>query len=73
MENLADKEFLTTNDLSEFLGVTRQAVQHFRELKYNPLPYYKVGAHIRFSYWDVRAWIERQRVKRHNPGKIYKT
>ena len=72
MENLADKEFLTTNDLAEFLGVTRQAVQHFRELKYNPLPYYKVGAHIRFSYGDVRAGVERQRVKSHHAGKIYK-
>ena len=67
---LQDKEYLTTTDLVEYLGVTRQAIQQFRELRRDPLPYYKVEYHIRFSYWDVRAWVERRKVKRYNPGAV---
>lgn len=68
--DLTQKEYLTTKDLVEYLGVTRQAIQQFRELKYDPLPFYRVGSHIRFSYWDVKSWIERRKVKRVNPGSL---
>ena len=70
MEDFPKKEYLTTKDLVEFLGVTRQAIQYFREQKRDPLPCYKVGFHIRFSYWDVKAWVERRKVKRHNLGAV---
>ena len=79
MEDLAQKEYLSTNDLVEFLGVTRQAIQQFREQKYDPLPFYLVKMQlkdgtesnrsiIRFSYKDVKSWIERRKVKRNDSG-----
>ena len=81
MKDLAQKEYLTTNDLVDYLGVTRQAIQQFREQKYDPLPFYLVKMQlkdgtesnrniVRFSYWDVKAWIERRKVKRYNPGAV---
>lgn len=77
MTDLAQKDYLTTNDLVTYFGVTRQAIQQFRELVKDPLPFYRVRMElkdgseskrsiIRFSYFDVRAWIERRRVV--NPG-----
>ena len=79
MEDLTQKEYLSTNDLVDYLGVTRQAIQYFREQKYDPLPFYRVRMQlrdgsesnrsiIRFSYWDVKAWIERRKVKHRDSG-----
>lgn len=79
--DLKQKEYLTTNDLVDFFGVTRQAIGYFRELKRDPLPFYRVRMQlkdgsesnrsiIRFSYWDVKAWIERKKVKQHDPDTL---
>ena len=79
MEDLTQKEYLNTNDLVDYLGVTRQAIQQFREQKYDPLPFYRVRMQlrdgsesqrsiIRFSYRDVKSWMERRKVKHRDSG-----
>ena len=63
-EELQKKSYLTTRDLSKWFGVTRQGIASWRNQSKDPLPYYRFGVHIRFTYWDVRSWMERRRVSK---------
>ena len=75
---LPKKEYLTTTDLVGFLGVTRQAIQQFRELSRDPLPCIRIYPEkkdgstskrglIRFSYLQVKAWMDRRSVYNSGP------
>ena len=53
------KEFLTTDELSEYLNLKRSTVYSMAES--GELPHYKIGRLIRFRKSDVDRWIEDHR------------
>ena len=54
----ADVKFLTIDDVSEMLQVTRSTVYN---LKKRGLPYIKLGKNIRFDQKEVVDWIKANR------------
>jgi excisionase family DNA binding protein len=54
----ADVKFLTVDDVSEMLQVTRSTVYN---LKKRGLPYIKLGKNIRFDQKEVVDWIKANR------------
>lgn len=58
----ADKpELLTREKVASFLGVCVHTVDNYR--RYEGLPSFKFGGHVRFSMADILTWLEAQRRK----------
>ena len=53
-----DMKFLTIDDVSEMLQVTRSTVYN---LKKRGLPYIKLGKNIRFDQKEVIEWVKANR------------
>ena len=53
-----DIKFLTIDDVSEMLQVTRSTVYN---LKKRGLPYIKLGKNIRFDQQEVIEWVKANR------------
>jgi|TARA_Y100000034_G_C6897815_1_gene414366 predicted DNA-binding transcriptional regulator AlpA len=59
---MTEEKLITTRELCDRLGVTRQAVYKWRRLKGNPMPVAvnntdKNGKTIRYLYSDVVEWL----------------
>lgn len=54
------EEFLTTDELCEWLKTTRRTIERWRK---NGLPFYKIGSSVRFKKEEVLSWIEQNRGK----------
>lgn len=52
--------YLTTEDLSEKMKVSRQTVWKWRKLG---MPHIKIGRSVRFEEKEVKAWVEKQNTK----------
>jgi excisionase family DNA binding protein len=55
-----EEEFLTADELSKWLKVTRRTIDRWRK---KGLPYYKVGSSIRFKKEEILQWIEQNKNK----------
>ncbi|GHU51780.1 hypothetical protein FACS1894127_8020 [Clostridia bacterium] len=55
-----DIKFLTIDDVSQMLQVTRSTVYN---LKKRGLPYIKLGKNIRFDQKEVVDWVKANRVE----------
>jgi len=53
------KEFLTIDELSEYLSMKRSALYSLVES--GKIPHYRVGRLIRFKKQDIDDWMERHR------------
>ena len=51
----ADIKFLTVEEVSEMLQVTRTTIYN---LKKKGLPFFKIGKNIRFDQQEVLEWIK---------------
>jgi len=49
------KEFLTVDDLSQYLGIKRSSLYYMVEKR--EIPFYKIGRLVRFKKADIDAWI----------------
>lgn len=50
---------LSTKEVSQFLGVSRQTIRRLRET--NQIPYYRVGNQYRYDVMAVRGALEKTR------------
>lgn len=51
--------WITTEDLMEILGVSKDTIERLRSEQ--GLPYYKVGARVRFRVSEVERWMKERR------------
>jgi excisionase family DNA binding protein len=61
----ADVKFLTIDDVSEMLQVTRSTVYN---LKKRGLPFIKLGKNIRFDQKEVVDWVKANREEKYEEG-----
>jgi excisionase family DNA binding protein len=54
------EEFLTTDELCEWLKITRRTIERWRK---GGLPFYKIGSSVRFKKEEVLSWIEQNKNK----------
>ena len=61
---------LTTDQLAEYLGISKQRVYEAVSLK--TIPYFKVGRNLRFKKSTIDKWIEAQSVPStsHHPRQL---
>lgn len=64
-----EKQFLTLQELAEFLAVNEMTIRRLVHRK--ELPFYRVGKVYRFRVSDIEAWLgkHRQGPKLQNKGK----
>lgn len=56
-------DILTPDELAQRLKTSRGWVSAMtRKRQRNPIPHYKVGRYIRFSWKDVSEWLEETKV-----------
>jgi excisionase family DNA binding protein len=60
-----DVKFLTIDDVSEMLQVTRSTVYN---LKKRGLPFIKLGKNIRFDQKEVVDWVKANREEKYGEG-----
>jgi excisionase family DNA binding protein len=51
-----DSEVMDYNDLAAYLKITAGTLRHWVMKK--RIPFYKVGAHVRFSRKKIEKWLE---------------
>ncbi len=51
------KEFLTIEEVSEYLGIKKSSL--YAKVERKEIPYYKVGRLIRFKKSDIDPWMEK--------------
>ena len=57
-----DKEYLTIDDLAQYLSVKRSTL--YAKAESGEIPFYKIGRLIRFKREDVEKWMESHRRER---------
>ncbi|WP_340540680.1 helix-turn-helix transcriptional regulator [Nocardioides sp. GXZ039] len=63
---MADREFLSTEDVAELLGIPAATVRYWRHTGQGPRGF-RVGRAVRYRRTDVDRWIEeREREERLN-------
>jgi len=61
-------ELVSVKTLSRLLDISEKTVwdwmyKNRRQATLDPIPYYKLGALVRFNLKDVRAWLDRRKVR----------
>lgn len=61
-------ELVSVKTLSERLDISEKTIWDWiyksrRRATLDPIPYYKLGALVRFSLPDIRAWLDRRKVR----------
>jgi excisionase family DNA binding protein len=51
------KEFLTIDEVSEYLGIKKSSL--YTKVERREIPYYKVGRLVRFKKSDIDPWMEK--------------
>jgi predicted DNA-binding transcriptional regulator AlpA len=66
--NSAEQELVSVKSLSRLLDISEKTIWDWiyksrRCATLDPIPYYKLNGLVRFSLRDIRAWLERRRVR----------
>ncbi len=61
------KEFLTINELSEYLSIKRSTL--YSMVESSEIAHYRVGRLIRFKKQDIDTWMENHRIEGGNVDK----
>ena len=66
--NENDPDLVSVKTLSRLLDISEKTIWDWmykdrRAPTLDPIPYYKLGALVRFSIRDVRAWVDRRKVR----------
>ena len=59
--DLTTIEFLTTEQLADFLGISKTSV--YRLISRRLIPFYKLGHNVRFKKADVLEYLERNCIR----------
>jgi DNA-binding transcriptional regulator YiaG len=57
----ATQQYLTQDQLSEFLLVPVRTLENWRQRKFGP-PYIKIARRVRYSVESVEAWLQARKV-----------
>ena len=63
-----EPELVSVKTLSRLLDISEKTIWDWiyksrRQATLDPIPYYKLGALVRFSLPDIRAWLDRRKVR----------
>ena len=66
--NESDPELVSLKTLSRLLDISEKTIwdwvyKNRRHPTLDPIPYYKLGALVRFSLREVRGWVDRRKVR----------
>ena len=61
-------ELVSVRTLSRLLDVSEKTIWDWlyksrRQAMYDPLPYHKLGSLVRFRLSEIRAWVDRRRIR----------
>jgi excisionase family DNA binding protein len=59
--SVTKNELLTTAQMAEVLGLSKDTLTTWRCTKRYDVPYLKLGRHVRYKRSDVEAWVRSQR------------
>jgi predicted DNA-binding transcriptional regulator AlpA len=64
----SDSELVSVRTLSRLFDISQKTIWDWiyksrRQPTLDPLPYYKLGGLVRFNLRDVRAWVDRRKVR----------
>ena len=54
-----EKKYMTVDELSEYLPVSKSTIYSWTHMK--QIPYYKLGAQVRFDKDKVKTWLKKER------------
>ena len=68
MSNLIEPELVSVRSLSRMLDVSPKTIWDWiyksrRQPTLDPIPYHKLGGLVRFRLAEVRAWVDRRKVR----------
>ena len=63
MQSRQTNDLLTSDEVSEILGVSTQTLAVWRCNKRYPLSYVKVGRYVRYRYGDVLTFVQSRTVE----------
>ena len=55
------KEFLTIDEVSEYLGIKKSSL--YSKVERKEIPYYKVGRLVRFKKSDIDPWMKKLKLE----------
>lgn len=63
-----EPELVSVKTLSHVLDISEKTIWDWiyksrREATLDPIPYYKLGALVRFNLEEIRAWVDRRKVR----------
>lgn len=63
-----EPELVSVKTLSHLLDISDKTIWDWiyksrREPTLDPMPYYKLGGLVRFNLRDIRAWVDRRKVR----------
>lgn len=66
--NMDDSELVSVKTLSRLLDISAKTIWDWiyrsrRQPTFDPIPYHKLGGLVRFSLRDIRAWVDRRKVR----------
>jgi predicted DNA-binding transcriptional regulator AlpA len=66
--NMDDSELVSVKTLSRLLDISEKTIWDWiyrsrRQPTFDPIPYHKLGGLVRFSRREIRAWIDRRKVR----------
>ena len=66
--NSDDQELVSVKTLSQLLDISERTIwdwiyKNRRQPTLDPIPYHKLGALVRFNLRDIRAWVDRRKVR----------
>jgi len=66
--NGEEPKLVSVKTLSRLLDISEKTIWDWiykgrRQPTLDPIPYYKLGALVRFDLHDIRMWIERRKVR----------
>ena len=66
--NANDQELVSVKNLSQLLDISEKTIWDWlyksrRQVTFDPIPYHKLGGLVRFNLRDIRAWVDRRRVR----------
>jgi excisionase family DNA binding protein len=63
-----DRELVSVKTLSRLLDISEKTIWDWiykgrRHATFDPIPYHKLGGLVRFNLRDIRAWVDRRKVR----------
>jgi len=58
-----DDRLMNEKEVADFLGISVRFLQTDRSSKLHQIPYFRVGARVRYRLSEVRDWLERHAVR----------